>query len=71
MLRQSKVCQELGGGSFVFSEEDESKQQLYIKDCLKNNKHYELPADYPWMDCSPLKMEPGQYFDIIRAKIEN
>jgi septum formation protein len=35
-----------GGGSFVFSEEDESKQQLYIKDCLKNNKHYELPADY-------------------------
>lgn len=62
---------EIFGGRFDFSEEDESKQQLYIKDCLKNNKQYELPADYPWLDCSPLKMEPDQYFDIIRAKIIN
>lgn len=60
---------ETGGGGFEYSEEDESKQQLYIKDCLNNNKQYELPADYPWLDSSPLKMESGQYFDIIRAKL--
>lgn len=58
------------GGAFVYSEEEESRQQLYIKDCFKNSKRYELPADYPWLDCSPLKMDAKQYFGIIKAKIK-
>lgn len=28
-----------------------------------------MPADYPWLDCSPLKMDAIQYFGIIKAKI--
>lgn len=57
-------------GTFKYSQEDESRQQVYIKDCFKNSKRYELPADYPWLDCSPLKMDAKQYFCIIKAKIE-
>ena len=58
------------GGTFEFSEEEESRQQIYIKDCFKNNKRYELTADYPWLDCSPLKMDAKQYFGIVNAKME-
>lgn len=57
------------GGIFDYSEDKETEQQAYIKDCLKGNKQYELSADYPWLDCSTLKMAPEQYFDIIKAKM--
>lgn len=53
----------------AYSEEKEMMQQIYIKDCLKNEKVYGLPADLPWLDDSPLKMEPKEYFGIIREKI--
>ena len=59
---------EVEGGDY--SEEDESKLQVYIKDCLTSHKQYVWPADYPWLDCSPLKMDPEQYFGIVRAKIK-
>lgn len=29
-----------------------------------------LPADYPWLDVSPLKMNLGQYFDLVKTKID-
>lgn len=58
----------LTGGTF--SEDKETEQQVYIKGCLKNNKHYELPADFPWLDYSPLKMQPDHYFGIIKAKMD-
>ena len=58
-----------GWGCFDYSEEKETEQQVYIKDCLKGDKQYKLPADYPWLDCSPLKMEPEHYFGIIKAKM--
>lgn len=69
-ITSNPISFEIGGGAFSYSEEDESRQQLYIKDCFKNTKRYELPADYPWLDCSPLKMDAKQYFCIIKAKIE-
>lgn len=58
-----------GGGTFEYSEDKETEQQVYIKDCLRCNRKYELPADYPWLDGSPLKMDPDQYFGIIKAKM--
>lgn len=57
-------------GTSDYSDEDESRQQVYIKDCFKNNQRYELPVDYPWLDCSPLKMDAKQYFSIVRTKME-
>ena len=53
-----------------YSEDKESEQQVYIKECFKNNKKYELPADYPWLDCAPLKVDSDQYFCIIKAKMD-
>lgn len=53
-----------------YSEEKENDQLAYIKECFKNNKKYELPADYPWLDCAPLKIEPDYYFNIIKEKID-
>ena len=67
--KQSIIIEGLEG-TFEYSEEDESRQQVYIKDCFKNNKRYELPADYSWLDCSPLKMDAKQYFGIVNEKIE-
>ena len=58
-----------GGGTFEYSEDKETEQQVYIKECLRGNIQYELPANYPWLDCSPLKMTPEQYFGIIKAKL--
>ena len=58
-----------GVGTFEYSEDKETEQQVYIKDCLRCNRQYELSADYPWLDCSPLKMEPEQYFGIIKTKM--
>ena len=52
-----------------YSEEKENEQLAYIKDCFKGNKQYELPADYPWLDGSPLKMEPEPYFAAIKEKM--
>lgn len=49
-----------------FSEEDESRQQDYIKTCLRDGRSYELPADYPWLNGSSLPMEQEAYFDRIR-----
>lgn len=54
---------------FDYSEEKENEQLAYIKDCFKGNKHYVLPADYPWLDGSPLKIEPEQYFVAIKEKM--
>lgn len=56
-------------GIFEYSEDKETEQQVYIKDCLRANKQYNLPSDYPWLDCSPLKMASEQYFGIIKAKM--
>lgn len=52
-----------------YSEEKENEQLAYIKDCFKKNIQYILPADYPWLDCALLKMEPEQYFGVISEKI--
>ena len=52
-----------------YSEEKENEQLAYIKDCFKGNKRYELSAEYPWLDGSPLKMEPEQYFVAIKEKM--
>lgn len=59
----------LGGDLPGYAEDKETEQQVYIKECLKGNKAYGLPADYPWLDCSPLKMDPEQYAGIIKAKM--
>ena len=59
-----------GESSFEYYEDKETEQQVYIKECLKGNQRYDLPANYPWLDCSPLKMEPEQYFGIIKAKLD-
>jgi hypothetical protein len=53
-----------------YSEEKETEQQVYIKECLKVSEQYNLPADYPWLDCSPLKKEPKEYFEIVKAKLD-
>lgn len=58
-----------GGGIFEYSKEKESQQQVYIKKCLKEGLQYEWDADYPWLDCSQLKMTPAQYTGIIRTKL--
>jgi len=60
---------EIDNYNYPFSEEEENKQQVYIKNCLLNNTQYELPADYPWLDGSELTMEKDQYFGVIRNKI--
>jgi hypothetical protein len=63
---------ELDGMSYAcydYSEEEETKQQIYIKECLREGKTYDLPADYPWLDGSQLQMTQEQYFDVIRNKI--
>ena len=54
---------------YEYSEEKENEQLAYIKDCFNGNKQYNFPADYPWLDGSPLKMEPEQYFSSIKDKI--
>ena len=54
---------------FGYSEEEETKQQIYIKECLRDEKAYEFPADFPWLDCSQLQMTQDQYFDVIRKKL--
>lgn len=62
----------MGGAFFVdydYSEADETKQQIYIKESLRDGKTYELPADYPWLDCSQLHMTQEQYFEVIRKKM--
>ena len=62
----------LGGASFgeyEYSEEDETKQQIYIKECLRREMTYDWPIDYPWLDCSQLQMTQEQYFEVIRKKL--
>jgi len=55
--------------NYDYSEEDETKQQIYIKECLRNGEQYNLPADYPWLDGSKLQMTQEQYFAVIRNKL--
>lgn len=55
--------------NYVYDETEEIKQQTYIKDCLRFDKNYELPADYPWLDGSQIQMSLEQYFEIIKKKI--
>lgn len=52
-----------------YSEENESRQLTYLKECLSKGTAYELPADYPWLYVSALPMAQEQYFDTIRQKI--
>ena len=42
---------------------------MYIKECLRDGKCYELPADYSWLDGSSLQMSQEQYFEVIRKKM--
>lgn len=51
---------------YKFSEQDESRQQDYIKTCLRDGRPYDLPADYPWLNGSGLPMSQASYFDRIR-----
>ena len=63
---------ETGGGIlgyYDYSEADETKQQIYIKECLRKGGTYDWPADFPWLDCSRLQMTQEQYFDVIRKKM--
>lgn len=62
---------EFGGvfDNLEYSEVEEAKQQVYIKECLRDGKGYDLPADYPWLDSSRLQMTHEQYFDVIRKKV--
>ena len=55
---------------YVYLEEKETEQLAYIKECLRDNKQYTLPADYPWLDCAPLKMDPGQYHATVKEKFD-
>lgn len=59
-----------GGAIFEykFDDEVEVKQQQYIKRCFKEGTRYELDSDLEWLDGSPLKMTPEEYFGIINAK---
>lgn len=59
----------LSSPAYEFSEEQEIKQQVYIKECLREGKGYELSEDYPWLDCSSLQLSVDQYFDVIRKKL--
>lgn len=54
---------------FKYSEEEETKQLSYIKECFRDGKGYKLPADYPWLDGSNLQMNQEQYFDAIRKQL--
>lgn len=51
-----------------YDNETEIKQQVYIKQCLKNHEKYNLDPNLPWIDFSPLKMEKEEYFSIIEKK---
>lgn len=48
---------------------DEQKHSAYLKKCLGENDRYILPADYPWLDASNLKMTDEEYFCIIERKL--
>lgn len=55
---------------YEYSEEREAEQLAYIKECLRDKKLYTLPADYPWLDCVPLKMDSVQYQDVVKEKFD-
>lgn len=52
-----------------YSEEAESNQLAHIKECLREGNVYELPADHPWLDVSPLQITQEQYFSTISEKL--
>ena len=54
---------------FKYSEEEETKQLSYIKECFRDGKVYELPSDYPWLDGSKLQMSLDEYFNAIRKQL--
>lgn len=54
---------------YEYKELEETRQQIYIKECLRDRNTYSLPADYPWLDTSPLQMSTNQYFDVVRKKL--
>ena len=54
---------------YEYYEEDETKQQFYIKECLRKGEVYDWPADYPWLDSSRIQMTHEQYFNVIRKKV--
>ena len=51
-----------------YDNETEIKQQVYIKQCLKNHEIYNLDPNLPWIDFSPLRMKKEEYFSIIEKK---
>ena len=55
--------------SLPYSEEAESNQQVYLKECLREGMVYGFPADYPWLNVSPLQLTQEQYFITIREKL--
>lgn len=52
-----------------YSEEAESDQLVNLKECLREGNVYKLPADYPWLNVSPLQLTQEQYFCTIREKL--
>lgn len=56
-------------GVFDYSEAEETKQLTYIKECLRDGKVYDLPANYPWLDGSKIQITQEQYFDVIRKQL--
>ena len=52
---------------YEYSEAAEDKQQEYLKECLKDGKVYEFPADYPWLSNAKLEMSLDTYFSKIRS----
>jgi len=53
----------------AFSKDAETIQQERLRKCLRDEEVYDLPSDYPWMDCSALPMPQKQYFELISSKI--
>lgn len=54
---------------YQYDSMQEQKHSIYIKKCFRENDRYMLPADYPWLDASNLKMTDEEYFDIIKRKL--